>query len=385
LVFDDETVPVPSQTVVATNVGVGTMSTVDVAAAPAAPWLMLSVSGPGNTQTITVTPSANGLADGTYSTTVTVSGGGADNSRTFGVTFSVGALIQAPTSLTATLNGTSVALAWTDNSGNETGFIIERRVSGGSYSQLEVVSADDVSYNDATVQSGTHYDYRIRATDGTENSDWSNTASVSVPLPPIIVTAPAAGETLMVGQVYHIRWSAPSVQFIQIDLSVNDGEDFNIPITQTGGISQDSPSWGNYPWTIPPEAVSDGTALIRVAQYQSTGINGMSGTFAVIPDSAAAVSPRTNPSEAAGLRMSIAGADVVFRHGLPAGSRAELHVFDLAGQRVALLRNESSSGTIVWQRGTAGRKAGGMYLVRVVATDACKGQQVVETSRLMLP
>lgn len=88
----------------------------------------------------------------------------------------------APSSLTATaISGTRVDLAWQDNSGNETGFRIERRVAGGTFALLATAAANARTYSDTTAAIGTAYEYRVIATDGTLNSVASNTALVTTP------------------------------------------------------------------------------------------------------------------------------------------------------------------------------------------------------------
>jgi autotransporter-associated beta strand protein len=70
----------------------------------------------------------------------------------------------APSAATASpLSDTEIRLDWTDNSGNEDGFRIERRSSGGSYAQIASVGANVISFNDAGLTAGTTYDYRITA------------------------------------------------------------------------------------------------------------------------------------------------------------------------------------------------------------------------------
>src|SRR5262249_52473587 len=73
----------------------------------------------------------------------------------------------APTNLTATAApGMKINLAWTDNSNNETGFKIERKAtSTGTYVQITTVGQNAQSYQDqdAALQAGTTYYYRVRA------------------------------------------------------------------------------------------------------------------------------------------------------------------------------------------------------------------------------
>lgn len=71
----------------------------------------------------------------------------------------------APSNLTAAVvNNSKVSLAWQDNSGNETGFRVERRVTGATTWTLAATLGSNVqTYNDAGVAMGMSYDYRVAA------------------------------------------------------------------------------------------------------------------------------------------------------------------------------------------------------------------------------
>lgn len=69
--------------------------------------------------------------------------------------------------------GTDLVLAWTDNTTTETGFEIERRPAGGSFSLLNTTAADAVTYNDAATTLGQVYEYRVRAVTPSGNSAWT--------------------------------------------------------------------------------------------------------------------------------------------------------------------------------------------------------------------
>ncbi|MDZ7364066.1 MAG: fibronectin type III domain-containing protein [candidate division KSB1 bacterium] len=85
----------------------------------------------------------------------------------------------APSGLTATaVSKTQIDLAWTDNASNETGFLIERKTgSGGTYSQIASVGANVTSFNSTGLNTNTQYFYRVRATNGSGNSAYSNEAN----------------------------------------------------------------------------------------------------------------------------------------------------------------------------------------------------------------
>ena len=86
-------------------------------------------------------------------------------------------LPSPPTGLAAsTISASQIDLSWTDNASNETGFKIERKTgSGGTYSEIATPSADATTYSDTTgLSEGTQYYYRVRATNATGDSTYSN-------------------------------------------------------------------------------------------------------------------------------------------------------------------------------------------------------------------
>jgi len=86
---------------------------------------------------------------------------------------------SAPSNLTAAPMGGGVHLTWTDNSSDEDGFDIERRVAQGNagFAALDSVPFDSSLYHDAAVSPGTTYVYRVRAKRSTTFSAYSNEAS----------------------------------------------------------------------------------------------------------------------------------------------------------------------------------------------------------------
>lgn len=80
----------------------------------------------------------------------------------------------------------SLKLTWTDNSNNEDGFNIERRLEpGGVYGpKIASTGADVATYTDATVQTGQRYCYRVNAFNVAGVSDYSNEACATALLPP---------------------------------------------------------------------------------------------------------------------------------------------------------------------------------------------------------
>ena len=72
-------------------------------------------------------------------------------------------------------------LTWQDNSGNETGFVIERKTGTGSYAVPHHRRRGSITYSDLAAVAGTQYTYRVAATSTAGNSAYSNEATVTTP------------------------------------------------------------------------------------------------------------------------------------------------------------------------------------------------------------
>ena len=86
-------------------------------------------------------------------------------------------LLKKPTAATATaVSSSQINVAWIDNSASETGYKIERKKTAtGTYAQIAQVGANVQSYHDTNgLDHNTRYYYRVRATNGTIDSDYSN-------------------------------------------------------------------------------------------------------------------------------------------------------------------------------------------------------------------
>jgi len=101
----------------------------------------------------------------------------------------------APSGLTATsISSSQINLAWTDNANNETGVKVERKAgSGGTYAQIATTASGATSYSSTGLSASTTYYYRVRATNASGDSAYSNeanaTTSGSLPAAPSGLTA----------------------------------------------------------------------------------------------------------------------------------------------------------------------------------------------------
>jgi hypothetical protein len=109
----------------------------------------------------------------------------------------------APTNLVATSNfSNQVDLNWTDTANNENVFTIERSPNGlDSWLEIDQVAANNTSYSDIALASGTTYYYRIAAVNSAGSSGFSNISEATTEEPPQFVDRTAIQEAAVAGTV----------------------------------------------------------------------------------------------------------------------------------------------------------------------------------------
>ncbi len=86
----------------------------------------------------------------------------------------------APSGLTATASGpATISLTWTDNSNNESGFLIERSSDDVNFTQIGSVGVNVTTYGDSGLSSQATYYYRVRATNSYNTVSYSAYSNVA--------------------------------------------------------------------------------------------------------------------------------------------------------------------------------------------------------------
>jgi len=125
------------------------------------------------------------LTPGTFTVTLTVTDDkGGTGTTTLTITVLDPNPPAAPSNLGAAVSGTTVTLAWTDNSTNETGFHVERGVTvrkTTTWTRIATVGPNVTAYTDASLAAGT-YTYRVQAFSSTTGkvSAYSNSVTVTI-------------------------------------------------------------------------------------------------------------------------------------------------------------------------------------------------------------
>ncbi|HLE15886.1 MAG TPA: fibronectin type III domain-containing protein [Anaerolineales bacterium] len=192
----------------------------------------------------------------------------------------------APSDLTATLEaGPQIRLAWTDNSLDETGFLIQRSTDGVNFADLATVGADTISYVDVAVTAGFTYTYQVAAFNLGGPSAYAVSNSVTVPGP----QPPAAPDSMEAV----VQQDVPQVDLQWVDNS-NDETGFVIERSTDGvtfsplanvvadvQIYVDLAVFGGYTYTY------------RVAAFNANGTSAYaeSNSVAVDPDATPPAAP----------------------------------------------------------------------------------------------
>jgi len=122
---------------------------------------------------------------------------------------------SAPSNLSAlAVSHSEIGLTWSDNSGNETGFRLERCADSGCFNFAEIHStvANVTSYSNTGLAAQTVYRYRVLAFNAVGSSTYSNIAETTTPAaPPPPPTPPAAPANLIAAAVSYseigLNWS----------------------------------------------------------------------------------------------------------------------------------------------------------------------------------
>jgi Fibronectin type III domain len=180
----------------------------------------------------------------------------------------------APSGLTATaINNSQINLAWTDNSNNESNFVVKRsNTSGGPYTNIATLGANVTSYSNTGLAGNTTYYYVVEATGSGGNSGNSNQASATT-----LNNPPAAPSGLGA--------SSPNTTQINLTWADNSSDETNFVVARS------STSGGPY--------TDIATLGANVTSYSNTGLTANTTYYYVVrATNAAGASANSNQASA---------------------------------------------------------------------------------------
>lgn len=165
----------------------------------------------------------------------------------------------APSALAAAgTSDSTISLTWSDNSDNESVFVIER--DGQVLSST--VSANTTTFEDSGLAAATTYSYRVKARNSAGDSAWSNSAEATTDTPPPYQTILASGETTVAGTIVSGNYTRT------FDL---DGSFEQIRERESGGKRNRRYSYMDHRWTL---SSPSGAVSLSVTGYSGNSNDG---------------------------------------------------------------------------------------------------------------
>jgi hypothetical protein len=152
---------------------------------------------------------------------------------------------NAPFNFTGIIGTSSVALSWTFPGGNGlaiTDFVIERSTSTSGWIVLNDGVNTEIRFTDTGLSPGTRYDYRVRAYNGYNYSDYSSTISASIPVAatptPTPTPIPTPTPTINVDRIAPegSSWNVPSAVYPGGAITVSFKATDNVGVTSATAI-----------------------------------------------------------------------------------------------------------------------------------------------------
>ena len=203
----------------------------------------------------------------------------------------------APSALVATAtSSSSINLSWTDNSSDESNFVVQRSpTSGSGFTTIATLGADTTSYADsAGLSASTTYYYQVYATNGGGDSGFSNGAFAATDDPPAPTppTAPTGlGATATSSSSISLTWtdnSSNESNFV-VQRSTTSGSGFTTISTLGAGATSYADTTGLSAST---------TYYYQVYATNSAGDSGFSNEASATTDASILVSWDGNPETA---------------------------------------------------------------------------------------
>lgn len=272
----------------------------------------------------------------------------------------------APSNLIGVVVSNSrVNLSWTDNSTNETGFKIERRLDGGNYAVVGNTNADILNYIDSGLTAYTNYTYRVYSYNAVGNSiTYSNEFSISTGGVPVLstntistitfTTAVSGGTISNDGgtsvTVRGVVWSTTSNPTINLSTKTSDGNGAGAFNSNISGLNANT------------------TYYLRAYATNSNG-TGYGNEQIFITSNYSLPTITTTTVASIGTSTAISGGDISNDGGLPVTSRGVVWSTSSSPTISLSTKTFDGSGTGSFTSNISGLTPNTTYYVRSYATN----------------
>ena len=220
------------------------------------------------------------------------------------------------------------------------------------------------SYKLSGLDNDTRYFWRVKASNSSGESNWSDTFYFLTAPPFITVVYPNGNEQFIGDSTYIIRWKDNLTDLVNINLILNDTVSLSIAdsvLSQTNA----------YQWTVPDSLQRDSSYKIEITDVTDNNIFDSSDENFFINTGTVGVDEATGVVKSYKLYQNYPNPfnpSTVIKYDLPGISKVTISVFNVIGQKVAVLLNQvQNTGvhSVIWN---ARNFASGVYFYRIKAT-----------------
>ena len=219
------------------------------------------------------------------------------------------------------------------------------------------------SYEFNTLDNDTKYFWRVKANNSSGESGWSDTASFSTSSPFITVLYPNGDEKFFGDSTYIIRWQDNLSNMVNINLIKNS----------TSSIIADSvlSETNAFSWNVPDSLEKASNYRIKITDVNDNNIFDSSDNDFIIITNTVGVKETNIIVKDYKLYQNFPNPfnpSTIIKYDLPKTSNVKISIFNVIGQRVAVLVKKiqnSGSHQVVWN---AQNIASGVYFYKITAT-----------------
>ena len=272
---------------------------------------------------------------------------------------------EAPTNLGVILDAAdssgTISVSWIDNSTDELGFILEHSINtGGTWTQVASLSANETFYAHTNLVDGTEYFYRVAAFNGNGNSTYSNVESeITIMNPPTELESLILVKSLIpqtTSNVVALVWNDESESEEGYIIERKEGTSKFTPIDTVGvGVE----------FVEDFDVILGVTYTYRVKGYNSKTESYYSNEFGI---TLVGVNSEENIPSKFELSQNYPNPfnpSTMIRFSLPEASFVNITIYNLLGEKVRTLRNknvESGYHEMTWN---ATNVPSGIYLISI--------------------
>ena len=230
------------------------------------------------------------------------------------------------------------------------------------------------------LDNNTKYSWRVRANNLSGESDWSETTNFLTSSPYITVLYPNGSEEFFGDSTYIIRWQDNLSDMVNISLFKNN----TLSLVLADSIISETNAFS---WQVPDSVQKDSVYKIKITDLKDKNVFDASDGNFIINTIAVGVNKTNNVVKNYKLYHNYPNPfnpSTVIKYDLPKTSRVTISIFNVIGQRIAVLVKEiQNEGThqVIWN---AKNIASGVYFYKIKATGINNKDEFVSFKKAVL-